>query len=307
MMRNADTKKLTNLPMDLLRTFVTVVDLQGFTRAGSVLGRSQPAVSLQIKRLEQLIRVPLLRRSGKKLLATEEGDTLLRYARQILHLNDETVSLLVRSPVAGNIRLGLPNEFAVSLLPGILGQFSRSHPDVTLEVTCELSTQLLEWQRQKEFDLVMAIHHRPVDRSIRIWTEDLVWVAAPGYRLRQNETLPLVVAKQGCVYRNRIIETLNSAEIPWRIVYTSTSYGGIHAAVLAGLGITVLARSTVPEGLNMLSANETLPPLQPAEVALHYDRRVVSDAVGRLVEYVTANLGHGASIHQPKSKKSAAQ
>lgn len=253
---------MKNLPMELLRTFVAVVELGGFTHAGELLGRSQPAISLQIKRLETLLAGPLFQRvAGQRLGLTETGEVLLEYARQILLLNDEVFSRLLKPKVSGCVRIGLPNEFAVSLLPEILGKFTQSHPHVTLDVKCDLSVNLLtRLEKNHEFDLVIAIRQslgpEPVAKG---WTEDLVWVVSPKHSVQTKTPLPLVVAPGGCTYRNRMIDMLNNAGKPWRIVYTSPNISGIQAAVLAGLGATVLARSTVPAGLQIVDTGDHCP------------------------------------------------
>lgn len=283
-----------HLPTDLLRTFVTVAELGGFTSAGTVVGRSQPAVSLQIKRLEGLVGVSLLERSARGLKPTAEGETMLRYAREILALNDEALARLTRPKLAGGVRLGIPNEFASSFLPEILGKFAQSHPNVTLEVRCALSTELLERIGHDELDLVFALHggSEPVTAS-EGWTEELVWVASPNSASHTRNPLPLIVAPEGCVYRGRIMEVLGQREAPWQVVYTSPSFGGIRAGVLAGLGVTVLSRSVVPEGLRTLPPSGPLPELPPVQVRLHYDRGDASDAVLGLVEYMATNLERG--------------
>ncbi len=285
-----------NLPMDLLRTFVTVIDTGGFTRAGEILGRSQPAISLQVKRLEDMVRTPLLQRAaGQRLQPTEQGEILLDFAHQILRLNDEALACLLKPNVRGNICLGIPNEFAVSFLPEILGKFALSYPNVTLEVNCDLSTHLVERLQEGEFDLIIAIHEEPTPKSfIRVWTEDLVWVTSPKHSSHTKSPLPLIVAPTGCVYRSRVIHTLNKVGMPWRIVYTSPNISGIQAAVLAGLGVTAMARSTVPPGLKTLTVVDKLPELANAQVGLHYGRDRPSQAVLRLVEYITTSLGKAA-------------
>lgn len=286
-----------NLPTDLLRTFVTVADLGGITSACAVVGRSQPALSLQIKRLETLVEAPLLERSGKALRPTAEGEVLLRYAREMLALNDEALSRLSREPLAGTVRLGIPNEFASSFLPQILGKFAQTHPDVAVEVTCGLSTNLLSSHERNELDLVFALHaDQPADGAAEGWTEDLVWVASPVHRCHTRTPLPLIVAPRGCVYRGRIMEVLEQARIPWRILYSSPSFGGIRAGVLAGLGVTVLAESVVPDGLRTLTPGVRLPELLPVRVQLHYNRQWASDAVRGLAEYMAANLAERRAI-----------
>lgn len=284
---------MKNLPTDLLRTFVTVVDIGGFTHAGELLGRSQPAVSLQIKRLEDMLDAPLFQRiAGQHLRLTETGEILLDYARQILLLNDEVLSRLVKPKVSGCVRIGLPNEFAVSLLPEILGKFALSHPHVNLEVKCDLSVNLLaRLDKHHEFDLVIAIRQDLApEPAAQGWTEELVWVVSPKHNIQAKTPLPLVVAPTGCTYRNRMTEILNSSGKPWRIVYTSPNISGIQAAVMAGLGATVLAKSTVPAGLHILEANEYCPALGSVEVGLYYAQDGVSDAVLRLVDYVALSL-----------------
>lgn len=295
---------MKNLPTDLLRTFVTVADTGGVTSASTVVGRSQPAVSLQLKRLETLVGATLLERAGRALRPTGEGEILLRYAREMLALNDQAVSRLARQPLAGTVRLGIPNEFASSFLPRILGKFARTHPDVAVEVTCSLSTNLLASHERNELDLVFALHADPPGQGdVGGWMEELVWVESPAHRCHDRAPLPLIVAPRGCVYRGRIMQALDEERIPWRIAYSSPSFGGIRAGVLAGLGVTVLADSVVPEGLRTLLPGEGLPTLPPVRVQLHYKREWASEAVLGLAEYMAANLaerrGGGGRLVKP--------
>ena len=150
---------MKNLPTDLLRTFVTVAEIQGFTHAGEKLGRSQPAISLQVKRLEKLLDRTLLARNGNQIELTESGQQLFRYAKQILALNDEAIDQFNQTSVSGNIRFGIPSEFATTLLPKILGRFTQAYPNVTLEVTSDLSKHLLT--RANRYDLILALHDDP--------------------------------------------------------------------------------------------------------------------------------------------------
>ena len=144
---------MKNLPMDLLRAFVSVAQLNSFTKAGELLGRSQPAISLQIQRLEELADESLLARNGKNLELTEAGESLYDYANQILTLNDLAISQLTKSSIAGKIRLGIPSEFATVLLPKIVSRFAKAYPNVTLEVNCELSKHLLSKEGKASHDL----------------------------------------------------------------------------------------------------------------------------------------------------------
>ncbi len=293
---------MKNLPTDLLRTFITVVDEGGFSSAGGLLGRSQPAISLQIKRLQDLLGVTLFLKSGRGFALTDEGQLVLSYARSMLHLNDEVIGRLVRSPVSGTVRLGVPNEYADSFLPEILGKFAQRYPDVAIEVGCELSTHLVAKLQQGEYDLVFGLHINPPGptrgragtANAEGWSEDLVWVGSPQQLVQYRTPLPLIVAPKGCVYRQRILETLEKLGRPWRIAYTSPSFGGIKAGVLAGMGVTVLARSTVPEGFAVLGNAEGMPQLQGIRVHLHYERAKASEAVQALVNYMAERLARTA-------------
>lgn len=282
---------MEHLPTDLLRTFVLVADEGGFTRAGERLGRSQPAVSLQMKRLEELVGVPLLWREGRGLRPTAAGETLLDYARRILALNREAIARMAQPALAGSIRLGVPNEFASSFLPEILGKFAEAHPNVTLEVTCDLSTNLLNRRERGELDVAFALHADDTPLAAgEGWTEPLVWVTSPRHDRHVRTPIPLVVAPEGCVYRARILEHLERADVPWRVAYTCASFGGIRAGVLAGLGVTVLARSIVPEGMHVVSRNHCLPALPPVQVRLHYDHDGAPETINALVAHMSTNL-----------------
>lgn len=286
---------MLNIPTELLRSFVAVTDSGGVSRAGNLVGRSQPAVSLQIRRLESLVGTPLFLRQSRQFMLTESGQVLLAYARSILRLNDEVVARLQASGVSGVVRLGVPNEYADSFLPTILGKFARAYPDVALEVGCELSTHLVAKLERGEYDLVFGLHIAANEQlPAQGWAESLVWVAGPDLSLVDQADIPLIVAPEGCVYRQQMLATLASTGQTWRIAYTSPSFGGIKAGVLAGLGVTVLARRTVPEGWRILGLAENLPPLPDIRVHLHYAKTNTSDAVLALAAYMSARLAEGA-------------
>ena len=182
---------MRNIPMDLLRSFVTVVEMGGFTVAGQLLGRSQPAISLQIKRLEELIDSQLFFRGGSQLELTLAGDRMLAYARQILALNDEALAELTQPTITGRIRFGIPSEFATTLLPKILGRFSQSYPAVTLEIISDLSENLFA-QHLGQYDLILGLQDAPSkSRPSFISADDLVWVTSANYDTHLRSPLPL--------------------------------------------------------------------------------------------------------------------
>ncbi|WP_461521207.1 LysR substrate-binding domain-containing protein [Porticoccus sp.] len=282
---------MKNLPTDLLRAFVTVVELGGFTPAANWLGRSQPAVSLQIKRLEQLLGQTLLIRSGQQLELSRAGQLLFRYARQILALNDEAVAQFTKTSVSGKIHFGIPSEFATTLLPKIVGRFAQAYPNVTLEVTCALSKQLLSEVERRRYDLILALHDDPAMAGHNLVKEDeLVWVTGSDHDAHLQSPLPLIAAPEGCIYRKRGIECLNESQRDWRIVYTIPDLTGIQAAIQEGLGVTVLARSTVPENLRVLKPTEKLPRLGKVGISLIDQSAEPGEAIARLMDFVKASL-----------------
>jgi len=282
---------MKNLPIELLRTFVTVFQLDGFTQAGDLLGRTQPAISLQIKRLEILLGHSLLIRSGPNLELTQVGQTLYDYSQQILAVNDEALSKLDATTISGKIRLGIPSEFATTLLPGIVSRFVRAYPNVTLEVNCDLSKNLLSKNGRRKHDLILALHNNPgKPNQNRLRTDELVWVTSSEHKVHLQSTVQLIASLDGCIYRKRAINKLNECGRPWRIVYTIPDLSGIQAAIEEGLGVTVLAKSVVPGNLKVLKSSDKLPKLGKIGISLVAPKTKQNEAVLRLSEYIKTSL-----------------
>ena len=169
--------RLGNLDLDLVRSFVAVTEAKSFTRASERMGRSQSAISLQLRRLEQRIGHPLLSRDPRHVTLTEAGAAFLPQARRLLRLNDEILAGLSADLMEGEVRLGAPEDFATAHLPQVLGGFARSHPRIALSVTCDLTLNLMERLNEGALDLAL-IKREPVgpDLGVRVWREPLVWV-----------------------------------------------------------------------------------------------------------------------------------
>ena len=288
---------MKNIPTELLRTFTTIVDLGGFTLAGALLGRSQPAISLQVKRLEDLLGIRVFQRNNG-LQVTEEGEVLLGFARRMLDINDSAVTRLAKSRISGQVRLGIPNDFEVSFLPRLLSQFGQAHPEVSLEVNCDLSVTLLQDSQHGHYDLVLATDS--LEETLQPNTEDefhetIVWVTNGHFDWSDQQPIPLVVYPIGCRYRQQIISKLNAAGIAWRIAYSSSSLLGIQAAIEAGLGISALAQSTVPQGLHSHLKIENSPQLGHVKLVFKHDRSNQTDATKRLYEYLYTGLEQSSS------------
>ena len=203
------------LPIDLLRTLLVLARTQSFSRTGEEIGRSQSAVSLQMRRLQQIVGSPILTNSGKSFSLTQQGEIVLEYAKQIVALNDECVGRLDGGILTGTIRVGIPSDFALSFLPQLLGRFSETHPDVALDVTCELSRDLIGGLARNAFDVVLAVHDdRSTAHLTDQWREPMAWVGSETYDLRARRPLPLVLFPDGCQYRLRVLSALRRRDIP---------------------------------------------------------------------------------------------
>lgn len=281
---------------DLLRTFVTVVECGGFSQAAERLLRGQSAVSLQIKRLEERLGVRLLDRNPRHMALTSDGELILDHARRILSLNDELVARIREPELAGVVRLGAPEDFATSHLPDVLARFARSYPRVALEVTCELTLELLDRFQAGGLDIAL-VKREPsgVTGGIRVWREPLVWVGGHAAVAGAADTLPLVVSPRPCVYRKRATDALDARGWPWRIAYTCGSLAGNHAAVRAGLGLTVLPKDMVPADLTVLNDEALgLPVLADTEIAL-IEAPQLSPPALRLRDYIVRAMERGVA------------
>ena len=284
---------LRTLDLDLLRCFVTIAETGSFTRAGERLGRTQSTISLQLKRLEDQLGRAVLERTPRTIRLTPEGERMLGTARQILRLNDAAIAELFEPDIAGSVRLGVPEDFATAHLPAVLAAFTEAHPLVELEVTCDLTLNLLDRFNSGAFDLVLVKREPSAPlQGTRVWREPLVWVARDRLAVAEMEVVPLIVSPQPCVYRKRAVDALDVAGKRWRIAYTSTSLAGSQAAVKAGLGITVLPREMVPPFLMPVGVEVGLPPLYDTEIAL-IEASGLSNTAHRLAQHIVAALERG--------------
>jgi DNA-binding transcriptional LysR family regulator len=279
------------LDIDLLRSFVSVVEAGGFTRAGERVHRTQSTVSQQIRRLEDALGRELILRNGKQATPTEEGERLLSYARRILALAAEARDVVTRSSGEGVVRLGIPEDFAAYRLAQVLSKFARSRPDLRLDVRCDLSVRLRRDLARGEFDVAL-VKRDAGDESetgaIATWPERLRWVMSKRFPVDiSRDPLPLAVFEQGCLYRKRAIHMLEAAGRTWRVAYTSPNLAGIQAAVSVGLGVSILRDVAVLADHRVLGPKEGFPKLGNTEMALVI-RPGASPATRRLADLLAA-------------------
>jgi DNA-binding transcriptional LysR family regulator len=288
---------LPNLDMDALRTLLATQQTGSLNRAAERIGRSQSAVSQQMRKLEEQIGQPLFRRRGRGLVLTESGDLILSYAQRILDLNDEAVRAIRGASVAGVVRFGLPGDFAETWLPAALGQFKRTHPAVRVEIAVEGNGKLLERLDQGELDLALVMGYEKRPDAEHLATLQMSWIGPASIDVVLNPGAPLDLAlyNSPCFFRRAGINALDNANISWRLAYTTASLQSLWAGVAAGLGITLRTAAGMPSSLRRLGEREGLPPLPTVELCLHGGRGDAPPALAQLkrvvTENATANLG----------------
>jgi DNA-binding transcriptional LysR family regulator len=276
---------MTNIPTELLRTFVAVVDMRSFTRAAQSLGITQPAVSAQVKRLQQLLGGELLDKSAPGVLLTPMGVGVLGSARRLLSINDHILNLAAAPPAEPHtIRVGVPSSFVGEILWRTLARSRESRPDIRFHIKSSTSDMLVREVRQGELDIAVAVSGADPHSDARFhWTEDMVWVRAPGTRIDPCGPVPLVSHGDKCAAHRQVADALERAGRAFDLSFTETSVTGLRAAVNAGLGVMALPRC-VSDGADVAIWHDApLPPL-PAIVCNVCVRAGADDAVDRFAQ-----------------------
>jgi DNA-binding transcriptional LysR family regulator len=278
------------LDIDQLRTFIAIAETGSFTKAAEVVNKTQSAVSMQMKRLEERIERPIFARDGRASKLTEDGSRLLDYARRLVKLNVETVAAFSDAALSGRVRLGVPDDYADRYLPEIMARFSRAYPGVELTVICEPSADLLERVDGNEVDLAIVTNCETKRAAETFRRERLLWVTSNRHSTHLEERLPLALGRPSCSWRRTAIERLESIGRPYRVLYSSSNAGAVAAAVLAGLAVSVLAESGLRPGMRVLTAAEGFPELPTCRVGLVRNAHDSSALADALAEHIISSL-----------------
>ncbi len=284
------TGREMDIPTDILRTFVTAADSGSYTDAAAIVHRTQSAVSMQIKRLEELLEKSLFVRNGRKMILTPEGQNLLVYARRILKTHDEAISAMQQPEISGRVRLGAPDDYAEPLLPLLLSRFAKTHPHVQVEVTCQPSANMLQLFDAGELDLLINSNSDVPQRGEIICRDQLVWITSSTHLAHEQDPVPLAVYSPGCKYREVAIKSLQGANKDYRIAYSSQNTMGIIAAVKSGLAITASGKSILPNDVRILEPKEGFPELPSIAITLLKTNNSLSQAANVLANYVTESF-----------------
>ncbi|HIC7214623.1 LysR family transcriptional regulator [Burkholderia stabilis] len=286
--KGANTLGLS-LEIDLLRSFVVIAEMRALSRAAARVGRTQSALSQQMKRLEEVVDQPLFQRTGRGVVLTHPGERLLVHAQRILRLHDEAMADLCGTGLSGTIRFGCPDDYAEVFLPSLLRQFSSQHPQAIVEVVCGPTPRLLEQLDKRAVDLAMiSLPDGSSDDIIR--REQLVWIGYPGLEPAHFDPLPLALSDRDTLDHIAACDALDRAGRDYRVAYASSSLAGLIALVRSGQAFAVMTQTAVPSDLAIVNGDPRLPPLPAVGITLRFDRKRPSHLTAAFAEHIRLTL-----------------
>jgi DNA-binding transcriptional LysR family regulator len=277
---------MTQLDSDLLRTFVAIADTGNFTRAADLMGRTQSAISMQIKRLEVMVGDPLFERGSRGVSLTRKGDQLLANARRIVALLDETAASLNAPPLDGPVRIGIPEEYGNSILSRALGAFAKRHPQVEITVRYAPSSVQMAAVADGELDLAVVFEWQDFSSGEVLMTDPTVWVTSELHHLHEERPLPVALYNNSGWCRDFAIKSLEERGLPYRVAYKSETSGGLRLAVTSGFAIAPISRSNIPPGCRELTATDGFEEIDSSNVVLHRNRASNGAAVDGMADAI---------------------
>lgn len=274
------------LESELLRTFLVIAETGNVTRAADALGRTQSAISMQVKRLEEIVRAPLFERGPRGVALSPDGERLVPYAQRIVGLIDETTSAMRARPLDGPVRVGIPEEYTQTVLPRALAAFAECHPATEVTVQCGHSIQLMSALESDELDIVVVFDWRGSLSGEVLCIDPTVWVTSRAHDIHLVRPVPIAVYRNSSWYRDFAITSLRQHAIPYREAFGCDTCGGLKTAVSAGLAIAPLARGNIPASCRELTREDGFPPVDSSRVVLKRNPRRSSPAVDGMAKVV---------------------
>lgn len=274
-----------NLPTDSLRMFAILADLKSISKTAQVISRSQPAVSLQLKKLEEILDTTLFRRHKGMFNLTRDGQLLLTYAKQILALNDALLAELSQSEKRQMLRVGMPNDFIQRFWPNTLSQFHDSHPTIRFEIYEDLSVNLMTMLHQNQLDIALTLLPKGGGQfCVHTVEKELFWVGQK--HLIQRRPLSLLACFGGCSYRTNMEACLKKADIPYEVALTSNNFYSIYDSIHRGIGISALlcSQKNIEEYQSMVLSS--FPTLQPLYLGLHVKAVNITEEITALTKHI---------------------
>ncbi|AOJ89901.1 LysR family transcriptional regulator [Burkholderia sp. MSMB0856] len=279
-----------SLDIDLLRSFVVIAEMRSLSRAAARVGRTQSALSQQMRRLEESVDQPLFQRTGRGVVLTHPGERLLVHAQRILRQHDEAMADLCGTGLSGTIRFGCPDDYAAVFLPSLLRQFSSQHPQAIVEVVCGPTPRLLEQLDKRAVDLAMISMPDDDSSDDFIRREQLVWIGYPGLDAAQFDPLPLALSDPDTLDHIAACDALQRAGRDYRVAYASSSLAGLTALVRSGQAFAVMTQTAVPADLAILAGDRGLPPLPAVGITLRFDGKRPAHLTATFAEHIRLML-----------------
>src|SRR5690606_5730556 len=280
------------LDLDQLQTFCAIADCGSFIEAARRVNKTQSAVSMQIKRLEERLGSVLLNRDGRSVSLTEQGEAVYARARRMLRTNAEIVDLFSNDDLSGTIRFGVPDDYAVRLLPVILSSFQRTHPKIVVDVRCQPSEELLEGMKTGKYDLIVFTQGTNHEFGELFRTERMFWVASHGGTAVAQEPLPLACGPSCCYWRANAIEVLNLIGRDYRSAHTSSNAAASTRPSSTALTDGFLPESARKPGMRIISEDKDLPRLRDAQIAMLRASHAYGGIYDALASHIVANMGN---------------
>jgi DNA-binding transcriptional LysR family regulator len=294
------------LDTDQLRSFLAIVDTGSFTRAAERVHKTQSAVSMHVRRLEERLGRALFDKQGRGVRLSEDGEKLVDYARRMLQIEASAVAAISNKGLTGHVRLGIPDDYADNFLPAILTRFTRRHPLVEVSVVCDGSSQLDEQLRSGLLDMAVVTDCERMSNVEVLREEPLNWIAGPHCSIHAERPLPLALGRPTCIWRQAATASLTESSIRWRLVLTSNNYAAIAPVVQAGLAITVLPKSAFRSWQRVLGGKEGLPSLPPCRIGFITAPGEHSPEVKALGETIRAALAAGSTANTEEMLRQSA-
>jgi DNA-binding transcriptional LysR family regulator len=289
----------TPLDSDLIRSFLAVADTGSVTAAAGRLLRTQSAVSLQIKRLEDILGQPLFARLARGVALTPRGEQLMPYARRIVGLLDEASIALREKPLVGPVRVGIPDEYSGTILPRALAAFDERHEGLQVTVRCDHSEGQMRALEEDAIDLAVIYDWSYVQDGEVLCIDPTVWVTSTTHAQHLRHPVPVGLYFRSDWCRDFAEESLNKQGIDWRAAWTCDLAAGFRVAVMNGLAIAPLSRSTIPAGCRELTAQDGFPIVDSARVVLRRNPRGTSPAIEGMADMLREAFRPLAEANRP--------
>ncbi|WP_027857347.1 LysR family transcriptional regulator [Marinobacterium jannaschii] len=270
---------MKRLDFSQLATFVAIVDAGSITKAAASLHRTQAAISIQLKKLEETTGKQLLNRSYNKISLTREGEVLLSYARKILSLAEEAYHAISDDEIQGVVRFGVPDGYARAFMQDVIRTFIQRFPKIRLQIKNDPSPKLFQSLHEGDLDLILVTRSSREAGGDILRKEKIVWVAAADYELDPAAPIPLALYQPGCDYRRRIVDGLNQLGQEWYLAFECQGVTGFDIAISNGLAVSAVAGSLVKDEWQVLDFPQMLPELGEIEVEMHRSPGESSEAV----------------------------